>query len=274
MPALLIAAILGLVEGLTEFLPISSTGHLILAGHLLGWHNDRAQVFEVVIQVGAIAAVMWHTRARLGETVTGLLRREPRALRFTGNLLLAFLPAAVLGLLLSKHIKAVLFAPIPVATAFILGALAILWVERRNAGPRQSLDDVDAITPRLALAIGLFQSLALLPGTSRSAATIIGAMVLGLSRPAATAFSFYLAIPTLLAAAGYDLLKHRDLFTASDLPLFAVGLVTSFVSALLCVRWLLAHVATHDFRPFAWYRIVFGGLVLLTGLTGWVAWSA
>ncbi len=278
MEPLLVAAVLGVVEGLTEFLPISSTGHLILAGGLLGWHGDRAHVFDMVIQSGAMAAVMWVTRERLFATVSGLLRGDARALAFTRNLILAFLPAAVLGLAFGKTIKAALFSAVPVALAFILGGLAILWVEgrraRRPAEDPGELTSVDDISWQLALGIGLFQALALFPGTSRSAATIIGAMLLGLSRSAATSFSFFLAIPTLLAAAGYDMVKHRALFTVEDVPLFAVGIVTAFISALVCVRWLLRFVATHDLRPFAWYRLAFGAMVLATGLTGVVSWSA
>jgi undecaprenyl-diphosphatase len=273
-PSALVALILGIVEGLTEFLPVSSTGHLILAGSLLGYTGERAKVFEIVIQAGAILAVCWEYRARLVGAVAGL-RSDPVAQRFVVNLAVAFLPAAILGLLFAKAIKRYLFAPVPVALAFIVGALVILWVERRQrASPATvRIDNVDAMRWPDALKIGFAQAFALIPGTSRSGATIIGGMLFGLSRPAATEFSFFLAIPTLFAACIYDFLKNRALLSAGDLQAFALGFVAAFVSAFLCVRWLIRYVSRHDFVPFAWYRIAFGLLVLVTSWSGAVDWA-
>jgi undecaprenyl-diphosphatase len=273
-PSALVALILGIVEGLTEFLPISSTGHLIVAGSLLGYTGERAKVFEIVIQAGAILAVCWEFRARLVHAVAGL-GSDPRARRFVLNLIVAFSPAAVLGLLFAKIIKRYLFAPLPVALAFIVGAFVILWVEhRRKAKPSTvRIDDVDEMRWTDALKVGIAQAFALIPGTSRSGATIIGGMLFGLSRPAATQFSFFLAIPTLLAACAYDFLKNRALFSASDLEGLAIGFVAAFVAAFFCVRWLLRYVSRHDFIPFAWYRIAFGILILATAWAGLVDWS-
>jgi undecaprenyl-diphosphatase len=273
-PSALVALILGIVEGLTEFLPISSTGHLIVAGSLLGYTGERAKVFEIVIQAGAILAVCWEFRARLVHAVAGL-GSDPRAQRFVLNLIVAFIPAAVLGLLFAKVIKRYLFAPLPVALAFIVGAFVILWAEhRRKAMPSTvRIDDVDEMRWTDALKVGIAQAFALIPGTSRSGATIIGGMLFGLSRPAATQFSFFLAIPTLLAACVYDFLKNRALFSASDLQGLAIGFVAAFISAFFCVRWLLRYVSRHDFIPFAWYRIAFGILILATAWAGLVDWS-
>jgi undecaprenyl-diphosphatase len=270
LPDLVKALVLGIVEGLTEFLPISSTGHLILAGALLGFDDEKAKVFEIVIQVGAVLAVVWEYRARFARVLKGLAG-DARERRFATNVLVAFMPAAVLGLLLGKHIKELLFRPIVVALAFIAGALVILWAERREHSTR--IQSVDEISPLDALKIGAAQTLALIPGTSRSGATIIGGLVIGLSRKAAAEFSFFLAIPTLCAAAAYDALKHRALFTKNDVGLFAVGLVAAFAAAFLCVRWLLRYVSHHDFTAFAWYRIVFGVVVLVTAYTGLVHWA-
>lgn len=274
LPLLLKAAILGVVEGFTEFLPISSTGHLILAGSLLGWHDDKAKLFDVAIQTGAMCAVIWLYRARIARVVTGL-GTDPAARRFALNVLIAFLPAALLGVVFGKHIKAVLFHPVPVALAFIVGGIVILWVERGWAGRNQAarVHDVDDMTPRDALKVGLAQALALVPGTSRSGATIIGGMLFGLSRKTATEFSFFLAIPTLVGAGAYDTWKYRALLSADDLPLFGTGLFFAFLSAIVCVRWLVRFVATNDFVPFAWYRIAFGGLVLATAWTGTIDWG-
>jgi len=273
-PTVLVALILGIVEGLTEFLPISSTGHLIVAGSLLGYTGERAKVFEIVIQAGAILAVCWEYRARLVSAVAGL-GTDPVAQRFVANLVIAFIPAAVLGLLFASAIKRHLFAPLPVAMAFIVGALVILWVERRRrAGTSTArIDDVDDMRWPDALKIGCAQALALIPGTSRSGATIIGGMLFGLSRQAATRFSFFLAIPTLLAACAYDFLKNRALFSAQDLQGLAIGFVASFVAAFFCVRWLIRYVSRHDFTPFAWYRIAFGLLILATAWSGVVDWT-
>jgi undecaprenyl-diphosphatase len=258
------AVVLGVVEGVTEFLPISSTGHLIIAGNLLGFTGPRADTFEVFIQLGAILAVLWNFHERLS-TVTRGLRSEPRARRFVLNLLVAFLPAMVLGAFLHKAIKTYLFSPITVAAALVLGGLFILWIERRDH--RGRIATVDDMTWQDALKVGLAQCLALFPGISRAGATIIGGLVVGLSRQAATEFSFFLAVPTMVAATTYDLYQSRAFLAWSDMPLFTVGFVVSFFSALIVVRWLLHYVARHDFRAFAWYRIVFGLVVLV------YAWS-
>ncbi|MEY5099806.1 MAG: hypothetical protein RJA36_2525 [Pseudomonadota bacterium] len=272
---LLKSALMGIVEGLTEFLPISSTGHLILAGSLLDLHDDKGKVFEIAIQTGAILAVILVYWQRLRDTVAQL-PSQPRAQRFAANVLTAFVPAVVLGLLLGKAIKAHLFTPEVVASTFILGGFVILWAERRQAraetAPR--ILSVDQLSGLDALKVGLVQCFALVPGTSRSGATIIGGMFLGLSRQVATEFSFYLAIPTLIGAGAYSLYKERALLSLADLPMFAVGLVFAFASAWLCIRWLLRFVATHSFAGFAWYRIAFGLLILLTARMGWVSWSA
>jgi undecaprenyl-diphosphatase len=273
-PGFVTAVLLGIVEGLTEFLPISSTGHLIVAGSLLGYTGERAKVFEIVIQAGAILAVCWEFRAKLIGVVAGLAH-DRRAQRFVVNLLIAFLPAAILGLIFNRVIKTVLFAPVPVAAAFVLGALVILWVERRqrvrNVRPR--IDDVDDVRWADALKIGIAQAFALIPGTSRSGATIMGGMLFGLSRRAATEFSFFLAIPTLLAACAYELVRNRALLSSQDLGAFAIGFAAAFVSAFLCVRWLLRYVSHHDFVPFAWYRIAFGAVILYTAWRGIVSWQ-
>ena len=256
------ALILGIVEGLTEFLPISSTGHLILASDLLGANDERGKVFDIAIQTGAILAVIWEYRARF-------FRVDPKLWL---NLIVAFIPAAVLGLAFGAYIKAHLFSAVPVASAFIVGGLIILFVERKKLPSR--VDSTEAMAWLDALKVGIAQCFALIPGTSRSGATIIGGMLFGLSRRAATEFSFFLAVPTLIAAGAYDLWKNRALFAAQDLPMFVVGLVAAFVCAFLVIRWLIRYVATHDFRPFAWYRIVFGAVVLLTAYFGWVNWRA
>jgi len=271
---LLIAAILGIVEGLTEFLPVSSTGHLIVAGSLLGYTGENAKAFEIVIQAGAILAVCWEYRVKLTGVARGCLR-DPVAQRFVVNLLVAFLPAAVLGLAFASAIKAHLFAPVPVAAAFVAGAFVILWVERRQQRMPETIriDRVDDMRWPDALKIGFAQALALIPGTSRSGATIMGGMLFGLSRRAATEFSFFLAIPTLFAATGYELFRNRHLLAGSDLPMLATGFITAFVSAFIVVRALLRYVAHHDFVPFAWYRIAFGLVILGTAYAGLVAWN-
>jgi len=266
------ALILGVVEGLTEFLPISSTGHLVLAGELLGFTGAKADVFKIVIQSGAMLAIVWEYRLKFWHVLTGLVS-ERAAQRFVLNLLIAFTPAAALGLAFSKVIKAGLFHAIPVALAFIVGGFVILWVER-HFRPRVRIERVDDMTWLDALKVGFAQAFALIPGTSRSGATIIGGMLFGLSRKAATEFSFFLAVPTLVAAGAYDFLKNRALFDAGDIGLFAAGSITAFISAFLCVRWLLRYIATHDFTPFAWYRIAFGAAVLATAYTGLVNWSS
>ena len=280
---LLKAVVMGVVEGLTEFLPISSTGHLILAGALLGFDDDKAKVFDIAIQTGAIFAVILVYWQKIAQTVTAL-PTQMQARRFALNVLIGFVPAVVLGLLLGKVIKAHLFTPTVVASTFILGGFIILWAERRqnkasneeaaDSAPLARIAEADDMSWRDALKVGLVQCLAMIPGTSRSGATIIGGMLLGLSRKAATDFSFYLAIPTLIGAGAYSLYKERALLSIADVPLFAVGLFTSFVSAWLCVRWLLRYISTHSFVPFAWYRIAFGVLVLLTAWSDAVTWSA
>ena len=269
------AAIMGLVEGFTEFLPISSTGHLILAGALLGFDDEKAKVFDIAIQTGAIFAVILVYWQKIRDTVA-TLPSSKLSQRFAINVLIAFTPAVVLGLLFGKAIQANLFNPIVVASTFIIGGFIILWAEKRqeNNPKLAAIQDVDQMTHVDALKVGLVQCLAMIPGTSRSGATIIGGMLLGLSRKAATDFSFYLAIPTLIGAGAYSLYKERGLLSMADAPMFGVGLVVSFISAWLCIRWLLKFIATHSFVGFAYYRIVFGLIVLLTAWTGWVKWAA
>ncbi len=261
MTDLLNALLLGIVEGVTEFLPISSTGHLILAGDLLNFHRPGADAFYVAIQTGAMLSVVWEYRARF-------FRVDPQLWR---NLLVAFVPAAVLGLAAGGLIKAYLFKPVPVALAFIIGGVIILLVDRGQRTSR--IESTQSMSALDALKVGFAQCFALIPGTSRSGATIIGGMLFGLSRRAATEFSFFLAVPTLIAAGAYDAWKNRGLFHADDLGMWAVGLVTSFVSAFVVIRWLIRYVATHDFRWFAWYRIAFGLVVLATAYFGWVDWT-
>ncbi|HEY2338551.1 MAG TPA: undecaprenyl-diphosphate phosphatase [Reyranella sp.] len=259
---LLKALILGIVEGITEFLPISSTGHLILAGDLLGANDERWNVFNIVIQTGAMLAVAWEYRARFFKIDVALYR----------NLIVAFIPAAVLGLLFSKYIKSYLFHAVPVAMAFIVGGIIILVVER-NPRKVHRVETAQAMTWLDALKVGIAQCFALIPGTSRSGATIIGGMLFGLSRKAATEFSFFLAVPTLVAAGLYDLWKHRDVLSAADVPAFGVGMAVAFIAAFVVIRWLIRYVATHDFKPFAWYRIAFGVLILTTAYFGWIDWN-
>ncbi|MFA6311514.1 MAG: undecaprenyl-diphosphate phosphatase [Sterolibacterium sp.] len=268
---LLKALILGIVEGLTEFLPVSSTGHLILAGDLLHFNDEKGKVFEIVIQFGAILAVAWEYRVKIARVVLGL-RSDREAQRFAANLTVAFMPLALLGLLFHKTIKALLFQPIPVALAFIIGGLFILWAERRQHRVRiETIDEMDVLD---AFKLGLAQALALVPGTSRSGATIIGGLFFGLSRKAATEFSFFLAIPTMTAATLYQVYKERALFSTDDFGMFAVGFVAAFISAFICVRWLLRYISHHNFVPFAWYRIAFGVTVIVTWQLGWVDWSS
>ena len=278
--ALLIkAAVMGVVEGLTEFLPISSTGHLILAGALLGFDDEKAKVFDIAIQTGAIFAVILVYWQKIRDTVLALPTQK-QAQQFALNVLIAFIPAVVLGLLFGKAIKAHLFTPVVVASTFIIGGFIILWAERREAArvasaqTQDSVNSVDDMSWRDALKVGLVQCLAMIPGTSRSGATIIGGMLLGLSRKAATDFSFFLAIPTLIGAGAYSLYKDRALLSMTDLPMFGVGLIFSFISAWICVRWLLRFIATHSFVGFAWYRIGFGVVVLATAWSGVVKWAA
>jgi undecaprenyl-diphosphatase len=280
------AVILGLVEGFTEFLPISSTGHLILVGDLLDFNDDKGKAFEVIIQFGAILAVCWEYRQKLISVVTGIASRKASQ-RFAMNVIIATIPAIVLALLFGKYIKSALFSPIPVATAFIVGGFIIFWAEARQKKLEsevgngvlitRNIDGVDDLNWRDALKIGLAQCAALIPGTSRSGATIIGGMLFGLPRKVATEFSFFLAIPVIAGATLYELIKLRhvlgDASWSTFGPTLGIGFVVSFVSAFVCIRWLIRYVATHDFRVFAWYRIIFGVLVLLTAWTGIVQWS-
>ena len=259
------AALLGLLEGATEFLPISSTGHLIIASDLMNFTGERAKTFNIFIQLGAILAIVWHYRVKVVTIARGV-GHDPAAQRFVANLFIAFLPAAVLGLLFHKAIKAHLFNPISVAAALVLGGMVILWIESRRRVPR--VEEVDDMRWPDALKVGLAQSFALFPGVSRAGATIMGGLLTGLSRKAATEFSFFLAIPTMFAATLYDLYKSRNLIHGEEAALLATGLICAFASASVVIRVFLAFVARHNFTPFAWYRIIFGGIVLLLGLTG------
>ena len=268
------AIIMGLVEGFTEFLPISSTGHLILMGSLLDFTGPKSVVFKIVIQAGAMLAVVWEYRDRIARVLKGL-GADPVQQRFARNVVIAFFPAAIAGVLFSSTITELLFHPVPVAIALVIGGILILYVERRNrlrptAARVETVEDMSALD---ALKVGLAQSFALIPGTSRSGSTIIGGMLFGLSRKAATEFSFFLAMPTMLGATVYSVYKERELLSAADLPLFGLGFFAAFLSAFLCVRWLLRYISSHDFTIFAWYRIVFGILVLVTAHFGLVTWA-
>jgi len=270
LPVVVKALILGIVEGLTEFLPISSTGHLILVADLLEFNGDKAKTFQIAIQCGAILAVVWEYRRRLGAVVAGL-PHDPVARRFVLNLAIAFVPLAALGLAFGDAIKSGLFRPVPVAVAFIAGAFVILWAERRRHAVR--VHSVEDMQWRDALKVGFAQAFALIPGTSRAGATIIGGLLFGLSRTAATEFSFFLAVPVLFVASAYEVVQHRELFDSDDIAMFGVGFAAAFASAFLCVRWLLRYISRHDFTIFAWYRIAFGAIVLLTAYTGLVNWT-
>ena len=265
------AIILGVVEGLTEFLPIASTGHQIIVADVIGFGGERAMAFNIIIQLAAILAVMWEFRSRICEVVFGL-RSQPKARRFTGNLFLAFLPAVVLGVLFADLIHEYLFNPVTVAAALVVGGVIMLWAERRTH--RVEVDHVDDMRWSHALKIGFVQCLAMIPGTSRSGSTIIGGLLFGLSRKAATEFSFFLAMPTMIGAAVYSGYKYRHLFQPDDLPVFAIGFVTSFIFAMIAVRALLKFIANHSYAAFAWYRIVFGLFILATWQFGWVNWTS
>ncbi len=266
------ALILGIIEGLTEFLPISSTGHLIVFGDLLNFHS-KGKVFEIAIQLGAVLAVLFEYRQRFAHVITHI-GRERETNRFVLNLAIAFIPAAAVGFLFSKAIKAYLFNPVSVATALVVGGMLILWIEKRQRQRPPKVQRVEDMRPRDALVVGLAQILALIPGTSRSGSTIMGGMLWGIERKAATEFSFFLAVPVMIAATSYDILKHYRDFSLQDAMLIAVGFVAAFAAALLAVRALLKFVASKDYVPFAWYRIVFGGVILLTWLFGWVNWQS
>ena len=278
------ALIMGIVEGLTEFLPISSTGHLILAGHLLQFNDERGKAFEVIIQLGAILAVCWEFRQKIVNVISGLGRR-PLSNRFAMNVIVASIPAITLALIFGKFIKAHLFAPIPVAMAFIIGGFIILWAEHLEKAKQssrkvvlQSIEHVEDLSMKDAIKVGFAQCAALIPGTSRSGATIIGGMLLGLPRQVATEFSFFLAIPVIAGATVYELYKLRHDTGLLDMagfgPVLAVGFISAFISAFLCVKWLIGYVSHHNFKPFAWYRIAFGLLVILTSSFGWINWGA
>jgi undecaprenyl-diphosphatase len=278
------AAILGIVEGLTEFIPISSTGHLILAGHLLNFNDERGKAFEVIIQLGAILAVCWEFRKKIFDVLSGLGRR-PLANRFAINVIVASIPAIVLALIFGKLIKAHLFSPIPVASAFIVGGLIILWAEHLEQGKQKSrkvvlrsIEHLDDLSIKDAIKVGLAQCAALIPGTSRSGATIIGGMLFGIPRQVATEFSFFLAIPVIAGATVYELYKLRHDAGLLDIsgfgPVLGVGFITSFIAAFFCVKWLIGYVSHHNFKPFAWYRIAFGILIILTSMMGWINWTA
>ncbi|TKC91727.1 undecaprenyl-diphosphate phosphatase [Trinickia terrae] len=269
------AVILGVVEGLTEFLPVSSTGHLIVVGSLLNFTDDGSKTFHVVIQFGAILAVCWEYRRRIGEVVAGLAT-QAAARRFAANVVIATIPAIVLGLLFERPIKAALYAPVPVAVALVLGGVVILWAESRqrergDAPPR--VQSIDALTPLDALKVGFAQCCALIPGVSRSGSTIIGGMCFGLDRRVATEFSFFLAIPIIVGATLYEIVKTWHETPVQMLDLFTIGMAAAFASAFVCVRWLLRYIATHDFTVFAWYRIGFGLLVLIVGYGGGLNWG-
>lgn len=266
---LLKALILGIVEGLTEFLPVSSTGHLIIVGSLLDYTDEQSKVFKIVIQLAAILAVCWLYRERITQVVGGV-RTDPVQQRFVGLLIVGFLPAAILGVMFHSTIKAYLFNPLTVAGALIVGGFLILYIERKVYQPR--INSVDEMRWPDALKVGFAQALAMFPGTSRSGATIMGGLIFGLSRKTATEFSFFLAIPTMFAATIYDVYKNLDILRLEDLPVFAVGFVASFVAAMLSVRALVRYISNHDFTVFAWYRIIFGVIVLLTAQMGWVEW--
>lgn len=276
------ALLLGVVEGMTEFLPVSSTGHLIVTEDIIRFRIATREAFIVAIQGGAILAVCWEYRERLAHFVAHL-HRDAREQRLAVNVAVGFLPAALIGVLAKSSIERFLFKPLPVATALVIGGFIILWAEARHkrrygeldlaGGRRARIESLDDIRPWDALRVGAVQCLALVPGTSRSGTTIIGGLLLGFSRKAATEFSFFLAIPTVIGASVYSGFKAREQFVAADLPLYAIGFVAAFFAALVCVRWLLAYISHHDFRPFAWYRIVFGGVILLTAYAGWVDWT-
>lgn len=269
------ALVLGIVEGLTEFLPVSSTGHLIVAGSLLDFNQDGAKTFHVVIQFGAILAVCWEYRRRIGSVTSGLLT-DAASRRFALNVVLATIPAVALGVLFEAAIRDVLFSPVPVAFALVAGGVLILWAqarERARGDAPARVRSLDELSPLDALKVGCAQCCALIPGVSRSGSTIIGAMLLGVERRVATEFSFFLAIPVIIGATGYELMKHGGHALDGMTELITVGTVAAFVSAFACVRWLLRYIATHDFTVFAWYRIAFGMLVLVTGYGGWLDWG-
>lgn len=268
------ALILGVVEGVTEFLPVSSTGHLILASYVLGFDGEGAKTFHVVIQFGAILAVCWEYRRRIGDVVSGL-PTSATARRFALNVVIATIPAVALGLLLEAQIKAALFEPMPVALALVVGGGVILWVQARERaqGAAARIGSLDQLSPLDALKVGFAQCCALIPGVSRSGSTIVGAMLLGVERRVATEFSFFLAIPVIVGASCYEIVKHGHSAIAGAAGIFSIGTAAAFISAFACVRWLLRYLATHDFTVFAWYRIAFGMIVLVVGYGYDVRWA-
>ena len=272
--SMLQAAIMGIVEGLTEFLPVSSTGHLILTSSLLGLQGEFWHSFDMAIQFGAIIAVIWEFRARILNVLGGMWQKNPADWRFAMNVVIACIPASFLALLFEKQIKGFLFNAVSVAIALIVGGLIILWAERRQTPESVRVHRMEDMTMLDALKVGIAQIAALIPGTSRSGSTIIGGMLFGLSRQTATQFSFFLAIPILFAASVKELFGIRDMLNAHHITLFAIGFIFSFISAFLCVRWLLRFVSHNDFKGFAWYRIVFGLVILATWALGWVNWTA
>lgn len=267
------AFIMGIVEGCTEFLPISSTGHLILAGSLLNFTGNNIKIFSIAIQSGAMLSVVWVYRHKIFSVTKGMFTNA-KDRKFFINLIVAFLPAAVLGVLFSRAIQDFLFYPAPVGAAFIIGGLLIIYVERKNEkNPVSSIESVDEMTIVDAFKVGCAQAFALIPGTSRSGATIVGGMLFGLSRKVATEFSFFLAMPTLFGATVYSVIKERAFLSVSDVPMFAVGTISAFVAAFVCVRLLLRYISSHNFIPFAWYRIAFGIFVLVSAHYDWIAWA-
>jgi undecaprenyl-diphosphatase len=265
------ATILGVVEGLTEFLPISSTGHQIIVADLIGFGGERAMAFNIIIQLGAILAVVWEFRRKILDVITGLPKQR-EAQRFTINLVIAVLPAVILGIMFADLIHQYLFNPITVAAALVIGGVIMLWAERRVHTVHA--ETVDEMTWVDALKVGCAQCLAMIPGTSRSGATIISGLLFGLSRKTATEFSFFLAMPTMVGAAVYSGFKYRHLFQPDDFPVIAIGFVVSFIFAMIAVRALLKFIASHSYAAFAWYRIVFGLLILASWKFGWIDWAS
>ncbi|HGH0150922.1 TPA: undecaprenyl-diphosphate phosphatase [Neisseria polysaccharea] len=265
------ALMMGLVEGFTEFLPISSTGHLIVFGNLIDFHSNH-KVFEITIQLGAVLAVVFEYRQRFSNVLHGV-GKDRKANRFVLNLAIAFIPAAVMGLLFGKQIKEYLFNPLSVAVMLVLGGFFILWVEKRQSRADPKIVDVDALRPIDALMIGVAQVFALVPGTSRSGSTIMGGMLWGIERKTATEFSFFLAVPMMVAATAYDVLKHYRFFTLYDVGLILIGFIAAFVSGLVAVKALLRFVSKKNYIPFAYYRIVFGIAIIILWLSGWISWE-
>lgn len=259
--SLIVIILLGIVEGLTEFIPVSSTGHLILAGELLGFNSEAAGTFEIVIQLGAILAVIVAYHKRFTDVLFGLARKDAGAVAFTRNIALGVLPSMVIGFFVYDFVKAMLDAPILVAVALIIGGIAILLIERMVKVPH--VETVEGMSWKTALGIGIVQCLSMIPGVSRSGATIMGALSLGVERKTAAEYSFFLAVPTMLAASGYDLLKTGSGLDSGAWMTIAVGFVVSFVVALVVIRWFVGIVSRHGFAPFAWYRIVIGTVALV-----------